>query len=204
MLCTHHGCRRRRRRRPLHTAQQQPSASPPASPRRRRDRRTSTPGTVHWRPASTWLARAAACSRRVAGARQRAAACGAECQQRQCCSEGLCVCRAKVGLALRSAQRYLRYHNRFWGGGGPTSGEAHLLIHVSVCTRVVFMSAGPGLWGAAGHILVTTSIAADSLCTDCFVHLLLPPSLQGWDFGEELDNIKAYLHRWIGRPSWRK
>ncbi|PRW05946.1 dehydroascorbate reductase [Chlorella sorokiniana] len=26
---------------------------------------------------------------------------------------------------------------------------------------------------------------------------------KGWDFGEELDNVKAYLHRWIGRPSWR-
>ena len=28
--------------------------------------------------------------------------------------------------------------------------------------------------------------------------------LQGWDFcGEEFENVKAYLHRMVGRPSWR-
>ncbi len=28
--------------------------------------------------------------------------------------------------------------------------------------------------------------------------------VQGWDFcGEGFDNVKAYLHRMTGRPSWR-
>jgi hypothetical protein len=26
---------------------------------------------------------------------------------------------------------------------------------------------------------------------------------QGWDWGEQYDNLKAYLHRMTGRPSWR-
>jgi len=27
--------------------------------------------------------------------------------------------------------------------------------------------------------------------------------LQEWDFGEQYDNVKAYLHRMTGRPAWR-
>ena len=27
--------------------------------------------------------------------------------------------------------------------------------------------------------------------------------MQGWDFAEELPNVKAYLHRMTGRASWR-
>jgi glutathione S-transferase len=28
-------------------------------------------------------------------------------------------------------------------------------------------------------------------------------TLTQWDFAEEFPNIKAYLHRWMGRSSWR-
>lgn len=28
-------------------------------------------------------------------------------------------------------------------------------------------------------------------------------ALGGWDFAQDYENVKAYLHRWSGRPSWR-
>lgn len=41
------------------------------------------------------------------------------------------------------------------------------------------------------------------------IHASCPPVSfylpgQGWDWGDDFDNIKAYLHRWTGRASWRK
>lgn len=34
-------------------------------------------------------------------------------------------------------------------------------------------------------------------------HPAPPICLQRWDWADELPNLKAYLHRWTGRASWR-